>query len=145
MAEIIGLPITKVRVIPSFVGGDFGGKGMIFDEPLCYYLARKARRPVKMVMSRQEEFLAGTPRHPSIIWLKAGVTKAGAIVAWEADATYDSGAYAAYKPQVGLGGTKNWPAHTESQRSYRRPLRLYSFAAVRPLPRARRSASLICG
>ncbi len=106
MAEIIGLPITKVRVIPSFVGGDFGGKGMIFDEPLCYYLALKARRPVKMVMSRQEEFLAGSPRHPSIIWLKAGVTKAGAIVAWEADAIYDSGAYAAYKPQVGLGGTK---------------------------------------
>ena len=106
MAEIIGIPITRVRVIPSFVGGDFGGKGMIFDEPLCYYLARKAGRPVKMVMSRQEEFLAASPRHPSIIRLKAGVTKAGAITAWEASALFDSGAYAAYKPQVGLGGTK---------------------------------------
>jgi len=106
MAEIIGLPITRVRVIPSLVGGDFGGKGMIFDEPLCYYLARKSGRPVKMVMSRQEEFLAGSPRHPSIIRLKAGVTKSGELVAWEGSAIFDSGAYAAFKPQVGLGGTK---------------------------------------
>jgi len=106
MAEIIGVPITRVRVIPSFVGGDFGGKGMIFDEPLCYYLARKAGRPVKMVMSRQEEFLAASPRHASIIRLKAGVKKSGELVAWEANAIYDSGAYAGYKPQVGLGGTK---------------------------------------
>ena len=106
MAEIIGVPITRVRVIPSFVGGDFGGKGMIFDEPLCYFLAHKAGRPVKMVMSRQEEFLAASPRHASIIRLKAGLKKSGEIVAWEANALYDSGAYAGYKPQVGLGGTK---------------------------------------
>jgi CO/xanthine dehydrogenase Mo-binding subunit len=106
MAEIIGVPITRVRVIPSLVGGDFGGKGMIFDEPLCYYLARKAGRPVKIVMSRQEEFLAASPRHASIIRLKAGVKKSGEFVAWEANAIYDSGAYAGYKPQVGLGGTK---------------------------------------
>ena len=106
MAEIIGVPITRVRVIPSFVGGDFGGKGMIFDEPLCYYLARKGGRPVKIVMSRQEEFLAASPRHASIIRLKAGVKKSGELVAWEANAIYDSGAYAGYKPQVGLGGTK---------------------------------------
>lgn len=106
LAEITGLPITRVRVIPSFVGGDFGGKGMVLDEPLCYYLAAKSGRPVKMVMSRHEEFLASSPRHPSIIQLKAGVTKAGELVAWEASAIFDSGAYAAYKPQVGLGGTK---------------------------------------
>ncbi len=106
MAEIIGLPITRVRVIPSFVGGDFGGKGMIFDEPLCYYLALKAGRPVKMVMTRQEEFLAASPRHASIIRLKAGVKKSGEFVAWEANAIFDSGAYAGYKPQIGLGGTK---------------------------------------
>ena len=106
MAEIIGLPITRVRVIPSFVGGDFGGKGMIFDEPLCYYLALKAGRPVKMVMSRQEEFLAASPRHASIIRLKAGVKQSGELVAWEANAIFDSGAYAGYKPQIGLGGTK---------------------------------------
>jgi carbon-monoxide dehydrogenase large subunit len=106
ITEVSGLPINRVRVIPGFVGGDFGGKGMAIDEPLCYFLARKAGRPVKMVMSRQEEFVASSPRHPSIIWLKAGVTKSGDLVAWEAKAVFDSGAYAAYKPQVGLGGTK---------------------------------------
>ncbi|MBI2987773.1 MAG: xanthine dehydrogenase family protein molybdopterin-binding subunit [Deltaproteobacteria bacterium] len=106
MAEIIGLPITRVRVIPGFVGGDFGGKGMVLDEPLCYYLARKSGRPVKMVMSRQEEFLAASPRHASIIRLKAGVSKSAELVAWEANAVFDSGAYAGYKPGVGLGGTK---------------------------------------
>lgn len=106
MAGVIGAPITRVRVIPSFVGGDFGGKGMVLDEPLCYFLARKANRPVMMVMSRQEEFMASSPRHASIIRLKAGVKKSGELVAWEASAVFDSGAYAAYKPQVGLGGTK---------------------------------------
>ncbi len=106
IAEIIGLPITRVRVIPSFVGGDFGGKGMIFDEPLCYYLALKAGRPVKMVMTRQEEFLAASPRHASIIRLKAGAKQSGELVAWQANAIFDSGAYAGYKPQIGLGGTK---------------------------------------
>ncbi|MDP6559815.1 MAG: xanthine dehydrogenase family protein molybdopterin-binding subunit [Candidatus Binatia bacterium] len=106
IASVAGLPINRVRVIPGFVGGDFGGKGMAIDEPLCYFLARKAGRPVKIVMSRQEEFLASSPRHPSTIWLKAGVTRSGDIVAWEGSAIFDSGAYAAYKPQVGLGGTK---------------------------------------
>jgi carbon-monoxide dehydrogenase large subunit len=106
MAEIIGLPITRVRVIPGFVGGDFGGKGMVYDDALCYFLARKAGRPVKMVMSRMEEFLGSSPRHSSIIRLKGGVKKSGELVAWEAKAIFDSGAYGGYKPQVGLGGTK---------------------------------------
>jgi carbon-monoxide dehydrogenase large subunit len=106
IAEVSNLPINRVRVIPGFVGGDFGGKGMAIDEPLCYFLARKSGRPVKMVMSRLEEFVASSPRHPSIIWLKAGVTKSGDLVAWEAKAVFDSGAYAGYKPGVGLGGTK---------------------------------------
>jgi carbon-monoxide dehydrogenase large subunit len=106
VAEFSGLPINRIRVIPGFVGGDFGGKSMSIDEPLCYFLALKSGRPVKMVMSRTEEFVASSPRHPSIIHLKAGVTKSGEIVAWEGSVIFDSGAYAGYKPQVGLGGTK---------------------------------------
>ncbi|HLC27679.1 MAG TPA: xanthine dehydrogenase family protein molybdopterin-binding subunit [bacterium] len=106
MAEILGVPFTRIRVIPNFVGGDFGGKALVIDEPLCYYMALKSGRPVKMVMSRQEEFLASSPRHASIIHLKAGLTKAGELVAWQAKVVFDSGAYAAYKPGVVLGGTK---------------------------------------
>lgn len=106
MADIIGVPLTRVRVIPGYVGGDFGGKALVIDEPLCYYLARKAGRPVKMVMTRQEEFLGTSPRHASIIELKAGLTKGGELVAWQAKVIFDSGAYAAYKPGVFLGGAK---------------------------------------
>jgi CO/xanthine dehydrogenase Mo-binding subunit len=68
------------------------------DIPLCYFLAKATGRPVKMVMSYTEELMAGNPRHPSIITLKTGVTTDGRIVARQARAIYNGGAYAAFKP-----------------------------------------------
>jgi CO/xanthine dehydrogenase Mo-binding subunit len=90
----------------AVVGGDFGGKGSLMDIPICYYLARSAGRPVKMVMSYAEELMAGDPRHPSAVKLKAGSRKDGKLVALEAQVVFDSGAYAGFKPAeiVNLGG-----------------------------------------
>jgi len=63
-------------------------------------------RPVKMVMRYAEELMAGNPRHPSLITLRTGVTSDGRIVARQAKALFNSGAYAAFKPapSVHLGG-----------------------------------------
>jgi carbon-monoxide dehydrogenase large subunit len=98
LAKQLDLPIERIRVHIIAVGGDFGGKGSSMDIPICYQLAKTIRRPVKMVMTYAEELTAGDPRHPSLVRLKSGVKKDGAIVAREAEVIFNSGAYAAFKP-----------------------------------------------
>ena len=58
-ARLLGLDIAKIRVTASEIGGGFGGKTVVYLEPLAIALSRKAKRPVKMVMSREEVFKAG--------------------------------------------------------------------------------------
>ena len=100
-----GIDPASVRVNVTNIGGDFGGKGDFMDVPVIYYLAKATGRPVRMVMSYMEEFLAGNPRHPGIITIKTGLKRDGSIHARYARALYDSGAYAAFKPGVNLAGS----------------------------------------
>src|SRR5579885_3356067 len=73
LARAFGVPEDRVRVNPTSIGGDFGGKGSLMDSALCYFLARASGRPVKMVMSYTEELTAGNPRHSAHITLRTGV------------------------------------------------------------------------
>ena len=98
LADTLQLPEENFLINLTNIGGDFGGKGSIMDMPLCYVLAKKTQRPVKMVMSYTEELTAANPRHPSFITLKTGLTRDGKIVARTVRATYNSGAYGAFKP-----------------------------------------------
>jgi CO/xanthine dehydrogenase Mo-binding subunit len=98
MATAFGLDARKFVVHPCNIGGDFGGKGDFMDVPVAYLLSLKSRRPVKMVMDYADEFIAGNPRHASIIKVKSGVSKAGRILAHHMDFIFDSGAYGAFKP-----------------------------------------------
>jgi len=98
MATAFGLDASKFVVHPCNIGGDFGGKGDFMDVPLAYLLSLKSRRPVKMVMDYADEFIAGNPRHASIIKVKSGVSKTGRILAHHMDFIFDSGAYGAFKP-----------------------------------------------
>jgi CO/xanthine dehydrogenase Mo-binding subunit len=98
LADAVQLPPEQIVVHLIPIGGDFGGKGSLMDLPLCYHLARRTRRPVKMVMTYTEELMAGNPRHPTAIVLRSGVTREGLIVAREAKVIFNSGAYAAFKP-----------------------------------------------
>jgi carbon-monoxide dehydrogenase large subunit len=98
MATAFGIDREKFLVHACYIGGDFGGKGDFMDVPVAYLLALKSRRPVKMVMDYEDEFIAGNPRHASIIRLKTGVTKSGRILAHRMDFVFDSGAYGAFKP-----------------------------------------------
>ena len=104
VSAVWDLPQDQITFYPLSIGGDFGGKGSFMDVPLCYYLALRSGRPVKMVMSYIEELLAGNPRHPAIITLKTGVKNDGTLWAHEAKAVFNSGAYGAFKPRVTLGG-----------------------------------------
>lgn len=109
LADAIGVPEEKVVINLSPIGGDFGGKGALMDVPLCYFLAKRTGRPVKMVMSYTEEIMAANPRHPSVITVKTGVTEDYKLSAQKVHAVFNSGAYGAFKPtpHVNLAGVVN--------------------------------------
>lgn len=104
MAYAFDIPKEKFVLNPSYIGGDFGGKGDFMDVPVCYALSRKCGQPVKIVMEYEEEFTAGNPRHASIIKVKTGVKRDGRIIAHYMEFIFDSGAYGAFKPVGFLGG-----------------------------------------
>lgn len=104
LSDALGIPRERIRINPVSIGGDFGGKGGALDEPLCYFLALKSGRPVKMVMQYQEEFTAGAPRHAAVIQLKTGVQRNGALVAHQMEAIFDSGAYGGLRPGANFAG-----------------------------------------
>ncbi|HXI31398.1 MAG TPA: xanthine dehydrogenase family protein molybdopterin-binding subunit [Vicinamibacterales bacterium] len=92
-AAIVGLDPAHVKVIPSEIGGGFGGKIVVYLEPLAVALSRKAQRPVKMVMGRDEVFRATGPTSGSKIRVRLGATRDGTLVAASASLWYEAGAY----------------------------------------------------
>jgi len=104
MCNAFKIAPEKIRVNPVAIGGDFGGKGAPIDEPICYLLALRTGRPVKMIMEYGEEFVAGAPRHAAVMKLKTGVKRDGTIVAHQMDAFLDAGAYGGFRPGAVVGG-----------------------------------------
>jgi CO/xanthine dehydrogenase Mo-binding subunit len=103
LAELFEIPQSKVRVIVPFVGGGYGGKVHPRLEPLTATLARKARRPVQWVLTREEVFLTGHC-HASVVKIKTGVKKDGTLVARHVEGIYDTGAYALTGPSTSKNG-----------------------------------------
>ena len=117
LAEVLKMDPAKILFELSPVGGDFGGKGSLMDIPVAYYLAKATGRPVKIVMSYSEELTAGNPRHPSTITIKTGVKKDGRLWARAVKMIFNSGAYAAFKPNA----TINLPGARHGAGAYRIP------------------------
>jgi CO/xanthine dehydrogenase Mo-binding subunit len=92
-AAILGVDAATIKVIPSEIGGGFGGKIPVYLEPLAIALSRKARRPVKMVMTRDEVFRATGPTSATKITMKLGARRDGTLVAAKASMWYEAGAY----------------------------------------------------
>ena len=101
IALVIGEEPDNITVNYAYVGGDFGGKGDINGAPICYFLAKKTGRPVKLAFDYSEEFSAMNPRHESTMRVKAGVKRDGTLTAWEAEVYFNSGGYGSYKPVPG--------------------------------------------
>lgn len=93
IAQALGLPPAKIKVIPTAVGGGFGGKIETTIEPACVLLAQKTGRPVRIVLSRQEEFIATQTRSEAVLYLKTGVKGDGTLVAREGLFIFGGGAY----------------------------------------------------
>jgi CO/xanthine dehydrogenase Mo-binding subunit/CO/xanthine dehydrogenase FAD-binding subunit len=102
-ATALGAPESQVRVIQTEVGGGFGGKsGDDNASVVCALLARLAGRPVKLIHTREEEFLASHPRMPMRYWVRLGFRKDGRVMAKEIKIWADNGAYTG-KSQAILG------------------------------------------
>ncbi len=97
-ADTLKIPLSHVRIIAPLIGGDFGGKGGGFVEPIAALLARKSRRPVRLVLSRVEELTAMLCRPEYIIKLKIAARRDGTLLALDADMLCNSGAVDDYGP-----------------------------------------------
>jgi CO/xanthine dehydrogenase Mo-binding subunit len=100
-ARLLGLDMGQVRVTATEIGGGFGGKTVVYLEPLAIALSRKAKRPVKMVMSREEVFKASGPTSGATVRVKMGATRDGKFVAGFAELKYQAGAFQGSPVQPG--------------------------------------------
>jgi len=92
-AKMTGAKLAEIRAIPAEIGGGFGGKTIVYLEPLAYTLSKKAGAPVKMVMTREEVFRATGPTAGSSNTIKIGARRDGRIVAGEASFRFQAGAF----------------------------------------------------
>ncbi len=103
VSELLRYPLSKIRVIPTEVGGAFGGKNVSYLDALAALLARKSGRPVKMVMTRAEVLLSTGPSSGTVIRVKMGATLDGHITAAQATLWYEAGAYPGSSVGSGAG------------------------------------------
>jgi CO/xanthine dehydrogenase Mo-binding subunit len=91
-ARVLGWSDSRIRLVPTTVGGGFGGKGVLL-EPLAGVLAVMFNRPIKVVLTRIDEFLAATPAPRSRIELALGAKRDGTLTAVDARIVFDAGLY----------------------------------------------------
>ena len=90
---VLGHPISKIKVIPTEIGGGFGGKIPIYTHPVAARLSQKTGRPVKILMSRENEFQSTGPTPGTYVRVKMGTNAAGKLLAAQAYLAYEAGAY----------------------------------------------------
>ncbi|HVC56540.1 MAG TPA: xanthine dehydrogenase family protein molybdopterin-binding subunit [Stellaceae bacterium] len=100
-ARICGADIANIRAMPAEIGGGFGGKTIIYLEPLAYMLSKKSGKPVKLVMSREEVFRATGPTSGAVVEVKLGAKKDGHITAAQTTLKYQAGAFPGSPVQQG--------------------------------------------
>ena len=102
LADVLQVPISKIKVIPCEIGGGFGGKFPIYMEPSAAVMSHKTGHPVKMTMNRTEVFEGSGPAPGTSTHIKMGANRDGTLVAAHVDMAYDAGAFPG--SSVGAGG-----------------------------------------
>ena len=93
VADLLDIPVSRIKVTPSEIGGGFGGKLVAYLEPVASLLSRKTGTPVKLTMNRNEVFEGTGPTSGSHVKLKLGATNDGDIIAAKADLAFEAGAF----------------------------------------------------
>ncbi|MGH9258810.1 MAG: xanthine dehydrogenase family protein molybdopterin-binding subunit, partial [Acidimicrobiales bacterium] len=124
LAKVLELAPARIRVIATPNGGGFGGKSDPFShEIVVAKLAMVTGRPVKITLTREEVFYCHRGRHPTLMWVKTGVTKDGAITAMHFRSLLDGGGYGSY----GVASTY----YTGALQTVTYPVRRYKFEGAR--------------
>ncbi|HEX9583974.1 MAG TPA: xanthine dehydrogenase family protein molybdopterin-binding subunit [Gammaproteobacteria bacterium] len=105
IADAVGVPHNKVRILGSLIGGGFGGKEDITVEIYLALLAKATGRPVRLCYTREDSFFGHGKRHPFTLKYRTGFTRQGKITALQVDMTADAGAYVYLSPYVLLYAT----------------------------------------
>ena len=92
-AALLGMEVAKLKVTSSEIGGGFGGKTHVWMEPVALALSRKANRPVKLEMTREEVFRSTGPTSSTSVDVKIGAKRDGTITAASANLRYQGGAF----------------------------------------------------
>ncbi|HEY5790040.1 MAG TPA: xanthine dehydrogenase family protein molybdopterin-binding subunit, partial [Gammaproteobacteria bacterium] len=96
-AEVLEMDPSRIRIIQPPIGGGFGSKLDIYPfEPIVVYLARATRRPVKLLFTREEEFIASPTRQPALVRLRSGAKRDGTLTFRDMDVLLDNGAYTSW-------------------------------------------------
>src|SRR4051812_41617427 len=93
VAELLAIPLSRIKVVPTEIGGGFGGKIRVYLEPVAAALSKKTGKPVKITMNRAEVFEGTGPTPGSYIKVKMGADKQGKLVAGQAYLAYEAGAF----------------------------------------------------
>ncbi|MFQ5912313.1 MAG: molybdopterin cofactor-binding domain-containing protein [Nitrospinota bacterium] len=106
LSTVLDLPEEKVRIMEVAVGGGYGGKSKVCEhEALCALLSIKSGQPVKLVLSRDDEFRTTKTRHPAHVHIRQGATRDGRLTARDMRVVMENGAYNATGPSImGYGG-----------------------------------------
>ncbi len=125
-AKAAGIPASQIRLQAVHVGADFGGKSGAGELPICYFLAKQAKRPVKILLTHTEELTAMNPDHYTVVKVKTGVKRDGRITARYLQAIHGTGAYAGMKPgRASIGGAGSATPY-RIDNSYMEALQVYT-------------------
>ena len=98
LAQAFRRPVGDFKIVPTQIGGGFGGKLVMCLEPYAVLLTERAGLPVQVTLTREEEMATTTLRHSAQIRLKTGVKRDGTLVAHQATMLFDTGAYSGDGP-----------------------------------------------
>ena len=120
LAQALGIPKSRVRVEKPRIGGGFGAKQSAVCDVYPAFVTMKTGRPAKLIYTREECQIAGSPRHEMEVHVRLGADRTGKIRALDVYTLSNSGAYGEHGPTtVGLSGTKSITLYTGSLEAYR--------------------------
>ena len=120
LSRALGIPKSKIRVEKPRIGGGFGAKQTAVCDVYPAFVAMKTGRPARIIYTREESQIAGSPRHEMEITIKLGATKEGKIRVMDLYTLSNTGAYGEHGPTtVGLSGHKAIPLYTGSLEAFR--------------------------